>query len=170
MIADDVKQLVKRWVAQARADAKAEGEFPPPPYSRLPDHQRSLLFREAHWWHALASGRLLASCVPPRPSPDNVAAMREHLTRCFEHLHTKMGGHADLLPAGTHDQIRTVQQRAAAALDVVEQAGAAAWSREADAAWQELMRWADRLDAAERPRPAGGWVPDGWEAYRATGS
>ncbi|WP_158708804.1 hypothetical protein [Streptomyces sp. NRRL S-920] len=169
MITDDVKQLVKRWVTQARADAKARGEYPPPPYSRLPDHQRSLLFREAHWWQALASGQLLASCVPPHPSPDNITAMREHLTRCFEHLHTKMGGHADLLPTGTHDQLSAIQQRTAAALDVVEQAGAA-WSREADAAWQELMRWAGRLNPAGRTRQAGDWVPDGWQHYGTTGS
>lgn len=170
VLPDDVTHLVKRWVSQARADAKAAGEFPPPPYSRLPDWQRSALVREARWWHDLAYGHLLASCVPPQPAPADITAMREHLGLCIERLHTRLRSHADLLPTGTHDQLDAVERRVTAALDVVEQAGVA-WSRGADAAWQELMLWASRLDLdhAKCPHAKGSWVPDGWEHY-VTGS
>ncbi|WP_125530453.1 hypothetical protein [Streptomyces sp. WAC 06725] len=62
------------------------------------------------------------------------------------------------------EQLATAEQRIGVALDIVEHAPAA-WSREADAAWGELMRWAHRLDTDHDYRRHGPWAPDGWRLY-----
>ncbi|WP_445271859.1 hypothetical protein, partial [Streptomyces sp. DSM 41978] len=62
------------------------------------------------------------------------------------------------------DQLETAEQRIAVALDTVEHAPAE-WSREADAAWAELTKWARNLDR-ERPRfRREPWEPEGWRTY-----
>lgn len=162
----DVTALVKKWVKQARADAKANGDRPMY-YSGLSDTKRSKLYRESEYWHALASGQLLEQCVQPRPTAANIRAMRVHLTQCCERLHTMMNTRGDMLPEGVRDRFATIEQRVGMALDVVERAGDA-WGREADAAWSELMRWATciDLDRDERyRRPRAGWEPEGWRVY-----
>ncbi|KOT56177.1 MULTISPECIES: hypothetical protein [Streptomyces] len=167
----DVEELVKKWVNQARADAKAAGERPVY-FSRLSDSKRSNLFNESENWHALAAGLFLETCVQPRPTATNIRAISEHLAQCCERLLAMMDARGDdMLPEGVREQFATAEQRIGVALDIVQHAPAA-WSREADAAWAELMRWAfwltperftDRYHATyNRPRP---WVPDGWRFY-----
>ncbi|MEV5596013.1 hypothetical protein [Streptomyces sp. NPDC052496] len=89
--------------------------------------------------------------------------MRKHLADCCERLHAMLGARGDMLPEGARAQLATAQQRIGAALDIVEHAPAA-WSREADAAWGELMRWARQLDT-DKFRRGGDWVPEGWKAF-----
>lgn len=159
----DVTELVKQWVKQARTDAKTNGERPVY-YSGLSDAKRTELHREAHYLHALAAGLFLEQCVPPRPTRDNIRAIGDHLTQCCERLHTMLDARGDMLPEGIRDQLGTAEQRVAVALDTVENAPAV-WSREADAAWAELMKWAHRLDPEPDYRRVGPWVPDGWRTY-----
>ncbi|MCZ1013990.1 hypothetical protein [Streptomyces noursei] len=156
---DDVKQLVKQWVKKARADAKANGEFPPPPFSRVPQSEYEPLFREAHYWHQLACGEFLDEITDPRPSAEHITAMRQHLADCTENLHTMMNARGNNLPDGTREQLAVIEQRIGMALDIVEHAGHT-WGREADHAWQELMTWAQRLHyghTRSTPRP---WDPE----------
>ncbi|MFI0262091.1 hypothetical protein ACH4OW_23975 [Streptomyces sp. NPDC017056] len=162
----DVTALVKQWVKQARADAKAAGDRPMY-YSGLSDTKRSKLYRESEYWHALASGGLLELCVQPRPTAANLAAMRTHLAESCERLHAMMNTRGDMLPEGTRDQVAVIEQRIGMSLDVVERAGEG-WGREADAAWLELMRWATCISPARYDRfrgPRGEWEPDGWRAF-----
>ncbi|MFH8593103.1 hypothetical protein [Streptomyces rimosus] len=158
----DVERLVKQWVALDRAGAKERGERPVY-YSGLSNTKRTELFREAYFWHALASGELLEQCVQPRPTGANIEAMRMHLADCCERLHAMLNARGDTLPEGAREQLAAAEQRIGVALDIVEHAPAA-WSREADAAWAELMRWAHRLET-DSDRRSGEWVPDGWGAF-----
>ncbi|MFI0262538.1 hypothetical protein ACH4OW_26260 [Streptomyces sp. NPDC017056] len=89
--------------------------------------------------------------------------MRMNLADCCERLHAMLDARGDTLPVGTREQFATAEQRIGVALDIVEHAPAA-WSREADAAWGELMRWAGRLDT-DSFRQSGEWVPEGWGAF-----
>ncbi|MGW7550082.1 hypothetical protein [Streptomyces rimosus] len=61
------------------------------------------------------------------------------------------------------EQLATAEQRIGVALDIVEHAPAA-WSREADAAWGELMRWARRVET-DSVRRSGEWVVCGGGAF-----
>ncbi|KEF18257.1 hypothetical protein [Streptomyces rimosus] len=61
------------------------------------------------------------------------------------------------------EQLATAEQRIGAALDIVEHAPAA-WSREADAAWGELMWWARRVET-DSVRRSGEWVVGGGGAF-----
>ncbi|MBH1936510.1 hypothetical protein I5Q34_19890 [Streptomyces sp. AV19] len=146
---------MKQWVKAARVRAREAGEHPPVPYSGLSQTDRAELWREAQYWLALANGDLLKAVVPRRPTAEDIRARRAHLTSCCARLHDRMETRGDLLPEGTRDQLATVEQRIAVAIDVVEHAPAE-WSREADAAWHELTQWAHRLDTD--PRKVGAWV------------
>lgn len=157
-----VDAMVKEWVKRLRANAKRNGEAPVY-MSRLPEWERKGLYAEAHLWHRLATGIVLEQCVPPRPSAENVAAIRDHLAQCCEQLRTTATARGDALPEGLWDQLETAERRIAMALDVVEHAPAE-WSREADAAWAELMRWASSLDPG-RNGFASRWEPDGTTTY-----
>ncbi|MEU8619927.1 hypothetical protein [Streptomyces sp. NPDC048623] len=160
----DVTTLVKRWIKQARTDAKRDGEHPPPPYSALSNTRRNQLHQEGHFWFILATGQLLERCVPPRPTPENIRAIREHLAQCCKRLYAMLDARGDLLPEGVRDQLGAAEQHIAMALDIVGNAPAA-WSRDADAAWAELMKWARQLDTSPDYPRSGPWVPDGWRAY-----
>ncbi|MBB5934560.1 hypothetical protein [Streptomyces zagrosensis] len=160
----DVTGLVKQWARQERVNAKAAGEHPPPYYSGLSDSKRSELHREAHYWCDLAAGLFLDQCVPPRPTRENVAAIRDHLTQCCARLRAMLDARGDMLPEGVRDQLGTAEQRVAMALDIVENAPAE-WSREADAAWTELTRWARHLDMNYRGLQREPWKPDGSTTY-----
>ncbi|MFI7319949.1 hypothetical protein [Streptomyces venezuelae] len=163
VLRDDVRQLAKSWVDRARADALRTGEELPPPLDGVPDDQRAPLFHEAHYWHTLASGLFMEQSVPPRPSPANIRAMRDHLAECCALLRSMMERRGDLLPDGAREQLATIELRVAMALDLVENAGAA-WARETDAAWHELMLLA-RLLAYDPSRTRDDWVPEGWNTF-----
>ncbi|MFH8610434.1 hypothetical protein ACH4D5_23425 [Streptomyces sp. NPDC018029] len=163
VLRDDVRQLAKRWVDQARADALKNGEEPPPAFYDVPDDQRAPLFHEAHYWHTLASGLFLEQSVPPRPSETNIRAMRRHLADCAGQLRSMMDRRGNLLPEGAREQLATIELRVAMALDLVENAGAA-WARETDAAWHELMLLARLLDY-DPSRTTDDWVPEGWNNF-----
>ncbi|MFJ9161230.1 hypothetical protein ACIRPS_31020 [Streptomyces griseoviridis] len=157
---DDVAALVKQWIKRERVSAKENGERPVY-WSRLPDWKRAELYREGHHWHRLATGAMLEQCAPQRPSAAEITAVRDHLTRCCERLRSMATARGDLLPEGLWAQLETAEQRAAMALDIVENAPAE-WSREADAAWAELKRWARNLDIDYRG------LRDPWEPERST--
>ncbi|WP_055566832.1 hypothetical protein [Streptomyces atriruber] len=163
VLRDDVRQLAKRWVDQARTDALKNGEEPPPAFADVPDAQRAPLFHEAHYWHTLASGLFMEQSVPPRPSTANIRAMRSHLAESCALLHSMMDRRGDALPEGAREQLATLELRVAMALDLVENAGTA-WARETDAAWHELMLLA-RLLTYDPARNSDEWVPEGWNNF-----
>ncbi|MFF1376203.1 hypothetical protein [Streptomyces sp. NPDC058308] len=160
---DDVRQLAKTWADRARADALRNGEEPPPAFGAMSDEQRTPLFREAHYWHTLASGMFLEQTAPPRPTGANVRAMRAHLGACCEQLRSMMEARGELLPEGAREQLAAIELRVAESVDLVENAGPD-WAREADATWHELMRWARLLDY-DPSRTSGAWVPEGWNDF-----
>jgi len=159
----DVTILAKRWVKREREAAKRNGGRPVY-WSGLPDWKRSALYQEGHRWFRLATGVMLDECVPPRPTAANIAAVREHITRCCEHLREAAAARGDDLPDGLWDQLATAERRVAAALGIVENAPAE-WSREADAAWIELTKWARNLDTNRDSRRCDPWEPEGWRTY-----
>ncbi|MEU6992727.1 hypothetical protein ABZ953_18985 [Streptomyces sp. NPDC046465] len=160
---DDVRQLAKTWIDRARADALRSGEEPPPAVDGMPDEQRTHLFREAHYWHTLASGMFLEQSAPPRPTEANVRAMRAHLRACCEQLRSMMAARGELLPEGTREQLAAIELRVAGSLDLAEKAGPV-WARDADAAWHELMLWARLLDY-DPSHSTDAWVPEGWNDF-----
>ncbi|MFJ5590726.1 hypothetical protein ACIQCG_13305 [Streptomyces noursei] len=157
-IAEDVQRLVKEWGKQARAEARAAGGTLPPPFSRVPKYVHEPLFREARYWHALATGAFLDEIAEPRPSVFHVKAIRRHLTNCVEHLHSMMNARGDALPEGVRGQLALIEQRAAMALDLVERAGDA-WGREEEHAWGELTWWARKLHYGWTPGTPEPWDP-----------
>nr|MDT0523209.1 hypothetical protein [Streptomyces sp. DSM 41633] len=80
-VPEDVTNLAKQWVKRERETAKENGERPVY-WSGLPDWKRTALHDEGHHWFRLATGVMLEQCVPPRPTAANIAAVRDHLTRC----------------------------------------------------------------------------------------
>ncbi|MFJ1640825.1 hypothetical protein [Streptomyces sp. NPDC088256] len=160
---DDVTALLKKWVTREREAAKETGDRPVY-WSGLSDRKRAALYAEGHHFFRLASGIMLEQCVPPRPTADNIAAIRDHITQCCEHLREAAAARGDLLPEGLWDQLGTAEQRIAMALDIVENAPAE-WSREADAAWAELARWARNLEPNRASRHRDPWGPEGWTTY-----
>ncbi|KWT61667.1 hypothetical protein ADL21_11985 [Streptomyces albus subsp. albus] len=63
------------------------------------------------------------------------------------------------------EQLATAEQCIGVALGIVEHASAA-WSREADAAWGELVRWARRIET-DSARRSGEWDVGGGERSHA---
>ncbi|AJC60490.1 hypothetical protein [Streptomyces sp. 769] len=159
MIMEDVQRLVREWVRKARADAKATGQHPPPPLSRMPKYAHEPLFREARYWHALAAGAFLDELVEPRPSAFHIKAMRRHLAGCTERLHEMMNSRGNALPAGAREQLGVIEQRVGVALDLVEQTGTM-WGCEAAYAWLELTWWARKLHYGRVPGTPEPWNPN----------
>ncbi|MEV7582242.1 hypothetical protein [Streptomyces erythrochromogenes] len=161
----ETEDLVKRWVQKARENAKQNGERPVY-YSQLSQSDRRNLFREAAQFIQLARGEMLERCVPPRPTQENITAMGDRLAHCVAALTARIDARGDdFLPPSTRHQLEVLEQRIAVALDIVQNAPEL-WSREADAAWSELMRWAHKLD--DRPfdgRRKDPWAPEGWGRY-----
>ncbi|WP_158708865.1 hypothetical protein [Streptomyces sp. NRRL S-920] len=154
---------MKQWVKPERETAKQNGDRPVY-YSGLSDSKRMALHQEGHHWYRLASGTMLEQCVPPRPTSVQVAAVRDHIARCCEHLHAAARARGDLLPEGLWSQLETAERRIAMALDIVDNAPAE-WSREADAAWQELTKWARNLDMERPPLRRNPWESEEWRSY-----
>ncbi|MFG2147534.1 hypothetical protein ACGFRG_25620 [Streptomyces sp. NPDC048696] len=167
-IPSEVDGLIRQWVDKARADARANGERLPPPWSRLPHYEREPMFREGTLWFRLASGDLLEQAVQPQPTGDEISNMHEHLARCCEQLHTMMDARGDLLPAGTHEQMAVIEQRIAMTLDTVESTHGD-WSGEQEAAWAELVRWAYLLGYSRETRSGAvdRWMPEGWHLAKS---
>ncbi|WP_411115139.1 hypothetical protein [Streptomyces sp. 029-5] len=156
---DDVTALAKEWVKRERESAKENGERPVY-WSRVPDWKRAELYREGEFWYRLATGIMLEQCVPRLPTASNIASVRDHITRCCSRLRSIAAARGDLLPEGLWPQLETAERRVVMALDIVENAPAE-WSREADAAWAELTRWARNLDMNRRGLQRDPWEPEG---------
>ncbi|MGW8975147.1 hypothetical protein [Streptomyces platensis] len=155
--------LVKQWVTRERETAKKNGERPVY-FSGLSEGKRTALHREGHHWYRLASGIMLEQCVPPRPTAANIATIRDHIAQCCERLHSMAAARGDLLPEGLWEQLEVAERRVAMALDIVENAPAE-WSREADAAWAELTRWARNLGMNRGALQRDPWEPEGSITY-----